>query len=167
MIPLAALSVALSAWIAPLGEVTPDGELTGMARRMEEAKARLEAEETGRGTQKMQEELLAELDRLILQAAPPVPDPKHCDASTAPKPAPGMSEACRDPKEGAPVSVNAKRPSDPGGFHPVETTARGWADLPPQEREGILQELRENYPPEYAEDIVTYFRQLALSEGVR
>ena len=41
--------------------------------------------------------------------------------------------------------------------------AKEWGNLPPQEREKILQELRQSYPPEYVEDIEKYFK--GLSEG--
>ena len=47
----------------------------------------------------------------------------------------------------------------------MDQKAKEWGSLPPQEREKILQELRENYPPEYVDDIEKYFKQ--LSEGGR
>lgn len=41
--------------------------------------------------------------------------------------------------------------------------AAQWGNLPPQEREKILQTLRETYPQEYVEYVEKYFKQLSDS----
>ncbi len=45
-----------------------ENPLPGMAERMSKVKVRLESEETGKGTQEMQEQLLAQLEQMIKQA---------------------------------------------------------------------------------------------------
>ena len=39
--------------------------------------------------------------------------------------------------------------------------AANWGNLPPAEREQILQGLRDTYPQEYVEYIEKYFKQLS------
>ena len=163
MTPFAALAVFLSAASAPWADEAPPPQadpdpLPAMARRMKEAETRLEAEDTGRGTQKLQEELLAQLDRLIEENAPPPDDDKPCP--------PGNNEK-KDPetKKRASDEGNVKRPAEAEAPHPVVVEAKPWGELTPREREGLIQEMRENYPEEYALDVERYFKQLAETKG--
>ncbi len=151
------------------GQSDPQNPLPEMAKDMRQAKERLDAEDTGRGTQDLQQKLLTQLDELIEQAQQ-ASSSSSGSGSGEPKPKPGGGQPQNSNgngqgggEKGATSSSNASRPTSQGNFNPVDQKAKDWGHLPPQEREKILQELRETYPPEYVEDIEKYFKQLSES----
>ena len=44
-------------------------------------------------------------------------------------------------------------------------TKRGWGDLPPKDREEVLQHLGRELPAHYRDIVEQYFRRLAAEEG--
>ena len=172
--PFLCLLASAPAVALPLRDEPPRPDqanpLPEIAEQMEKARVHLESEDTGTDTQKIQQALLTRLDELIRQAeqARSSGSGKGDEPSKLRQDSPDGYPQSSEKREGqtpAQSSADTQRPKAPGLLIPAAGKAEDWLHLTPQEREAILQEVRENYPPEYADDIEEYFKKLA--EGKR
>jgi hypothetical protein len=170
---------------APAPPVAPlDGEdlgasedpLVRVAGQMREVETSLRSERLGPPTQRLQQEIIADLDKLIAQQQ------KQCQGG-APKP--GASQSPKpgtpkpgDPKPGPPKpgptsqqvgkqaasdSQDETRAGEDGTAEfvaPQDLLKRVWGHLPARLRERMLQNPNEKFLPKYEREIEEYYRRL-------
>ncbi|HEV3005622.1 MAG TPA: hypothetical protein VGX78_14245, partial [Pirellulales bacterium] len=130
-----------------------DESLDHIARRMDDIRRRLELGRAGKKVRKLEDDVIASLDKLIeekeqqqqQQQQQQQSNPSGGRAPTRPMPDSRIARA------NAPGDVNRR---DLG-------KASGWGDLPPKEREEALQQIGKDFPPHYRDAIEQYFRKLA------
>lgn len=135
-----------------------DESLDHIARRMEDIRRRLDLGRAGPKVRKVEDDVIASLDKLIEEME------KQQQAAAA-------AAASRSGKGGAQPSmplpdsrpVEQKGPGDVAK-KPVGDTS-GWGDLPPRERQEALQQIGKDFPAHYRDVIEQYFRKLAADEG--
>ena len=161
-------------WRRELGEaaVAEDGSpLIGVARRMREVGRQVGRHESGPPTQAAQEQIVADLDALIRQARKAcgkcTPGGKQAQgvrsrrAITPPKPKsgkgkPGDSSTPTEPR--SPGRGDARK-VDMGQME--QLIKRLWGELPPSQREQMLQRPIEEFLPKYEWLTEEYFRRLS------
>lgn len=114
---------------------------------------KLSKQETGKPTQETQKEVINKLDNLIALLE------KEC-------------EACR----GQCATANPTRPladsqivGGPGGIGELlspKQSGRKWGELPPHERDRIMQSLTDGFPAHYQQILERYYKRLASEEAV-
>lgn len=143
-----------------------------IARRMHAAGQRLGRDDSGSGTQQIQGEIVADLDKLIAQAK------KSCQSGECQNPSTQASvrTAVNQPKAGetkpgsktgrtagqAPSQRTSSSPSrhvDPEQIN--ELIKKSWGLLPQRLREQVQQPLGEEFLPKYETLIEDYFRRLS------
>jgi len=128
------------------GALDPIGEL---ALGMEEVVVDLSGLNTGKNpTQEAQETIVSKLDKLIAEL-----------------------EKEREAGRGGTVNTNPSRPaadstirSGPGGIgdlHAARKNGKQWAELPPHQRDKILQSMTEGFPAHYQKILERYYKRLA------
>lgn len=146
--------------------------LLGIARQMREVEALIDDRDSGERTQKVQQQIVDDLDKLIEQAK------KNCkkcgggqcnaQASTRSSVKPGKPKQGNRP--GKPSSQHVARSNaTPGTGTPTrpdmqqmrEVMKRLWGELPPKVREQMLQLPVEEFLPKYELLIEAYFRRMA------
>lgn len=142
----------MAADLRPLKE----GSLDEIARLMADIRRRLGHAEAGAKVRSVQIEVVEKLDRLIEE-----------DEGDGPRtPRPPNPPTPSKPTEPAPDSF----PGGAKGRGDVDLaklpTGKQWRDLPPAEREAVLQQITKDLPAHYREVIEAYFRRLAR-DGVK
>ncbi len=150
----------LARWL--LRELTGEGSgpLLELGRRMDGIESAIDRTETGPSTQRRQEAVISELDRLIelmrekerpaREAGPRNGEPGRRDGSTpAPRPGPRQPETSRE----LPALERDAPDSLPG--------LRG------KDREKALQLLKEMFPARYKDLVEQYFKSLAERDSRR
>jgi hypothetical protein len=123
----------------------PIGEL---ALNMEEVVIDLSGMTTGEPVQGNQKEIVSKLDKLIAELE------KEC-------------EQCRGGAKGPNPSrpmVDSNIKGGPGGMgdlHAARKNGKQWAELPPHERERIVQSMTEGFPAHYQKILERYYKRLA------
>ena len=142
------------------------GPLLELAKRMETIERLIRRSSTGKETQKRQEQVVVEIDRLIeLMREKEQQGGGSCDKPGAPKP--GQPKAKPgDPKGekgGAKESKLAPGETKEGELAeaPRRADQDAWSELKPKERERAAQFLRERFPSRYRELIERYYRGVA------
>jgi len=102
---------------------------------------------TGQPVQEKEKRVVKSLDELIAALE------KHCNGS-------GTGRGNR-PGTGRRQSVIASGDPRGGDLHAVAEHGRNWGQLPPKEREIILQSKTEGFPPGYEALLQSYYQQLA------
>jgi hypothetical protein len=138
------------------------GPLLELARRMETIEHSIDHEKTGRPTQKRQEAVISEIDRLIALMRE-----KEQNGQ-------GQQGGGQGNKRGSGNNASRPRPKSvlPGELQPgqIRPTRQGggsdWGDsLPDKDREAALQLLKEKFPERYKELVEQYFKTLAEQQG--
>lgn len=149
----------------------PEDPLARMAGKMRSVEEELRATRLGPPTQRMQEEIIADLDKLIeqqqqkCQGGTPKPggQPSPKPGST-PSPAPTPSApAAQAGNQGASDSETATRPGEGTGAEmvaPQDLLKHVWGHLPQRLRTQMLQNPNEKFLPMYEREIEEYFRRL-------
>lgn len=156
-----------------------DDPLARMAGQMRTVEASLRATQLGPPTQRMQQEIIADLDKLIEQQQ------KKCQGGS-PKPGGSQSPKPGAPKPGPPKpgptskevgtqaasdSQDEMRPGEEGAAElvaPQDLLKHVWGHLPQRLREQMLQNPNEKFLPKYEREIEEYFRRLIdLESGPR
>lgn len=132
-----------------------DDSLDHIARRMDDIRRRLDLGRAGEKVRKIEAGVIESLDKLIKK----------------------LEEQQRQQQQSSSGSSNNIRSTNPapdsqiiGGKGRGEVEKRGigaesgWGDLPPKEREEVLQQIGREFPSHYRDVIEQYFRRLA-SEG--
>lgn len=155
-----------------------DNPLLEVARTMRQVEGLIGRNDSGPSTQNLQEQIVADLDRLLDEARRRA---KQC------KPGSSQSQqaASRRPigqpqaKPGAggkrpsdrPATTSAQRPTGSGRTRRPDMTQMRkvmeelWGELPPRQREQMLQLPVEEFLPKYELLIEEYFRRLAEQKG--
>ncbi len=144
--------------LAPLPEADPDAWLQDpfkhLTTSMDVVVDELAAKITEDPVPGQQEQIVADLDQLIEMLE------KACSAGS------GAGAASANPTRPANESTLAAGPGGQGELIAPKDSRHEWADLPPNEREEILQSSTEDYPPGYREAIEDYFNRLAVERTV-
>lgn len=169
------LAARLRRELGAAGVAEDDNLLLEVARRMREVEGRIAQNDSGLTTQAQQQQIIADLDRLIEQAR------KKCQGS---KPGRQPSKRASDgqPKQGSPGKKSGTKP----GVAPILKTPNDqnrepdkqqvqtimqqlWnVALPPQQRDQFLhQNPFDEFLPKYELLIEQYFRRLAEEEDER
>jgi len=146
----------------------PLARMAGQMRTVEES---LRAAQLGPPTQRMQREIIADLDKLIEQQQ------KKCQGG-APKPGGSQSPKPGPPKPAQPKpgpnsqevgtqaasdSQDEMRPGEEGAAElvaPQDLLKHVWGHLPQRLRDQMLQNRNEKFLPKYEREIEEYFRRL-------
>jgi len=143
-------------------------DLGNIARKMGNVERRLQLAKGGPETQKIQKEVLDDLDKIIKQLEQPPNDgkgdgkgDKDSQGKSKKKGQPGQDTS--NPMDDSRIGKN----SGPGKVTPkeLEKIAKEWGKLPEKERAAAMQNLTRDMPPKYREVIEAYFRKLAQSES--
>src|SRR5262245_58325706 len=125
----------------PLEEITHD---------MKVASNHLSKKTTARPTQLSQEEAVAKLDKLIAELE------KERQAMG--------SGSNPNPTRPATASNVRSGPGGMGDLHGTRDQGDRWGELPPHERDRILQSLTEGFPPHYQAILEAYYKRLAVEK---
>ncbi len=162
---------ASDAWRGSVARLLSDIQQRGLDR-LDEMAILMEgvADELARGaaspeTRTRQQRIVAVLDALIARAEQQQQQPSRSESSAAAAPDTGES-AANEP--GAPASESAaSEGADGRGSTRAawdSTPGQAWGQLPPAERERILQSLRQRFPSRYRHLVEQYFRTLTEEE---
>lgn len=131
--------------------------LDHIARRMKDVERRLGLYRAGPRVRQIQDKIIEDLDKIIKR----LEEQQQQQSSSSSSGGSGGS------------SIRSSRPASDsriiGGKGPGEVEKRdvgsgsGWGNLPPRERENILQEISKEFPAQYRQKIEQYFRKLAES----
>jgi hypothetical protein len=139
-----------------------EDSLDHIARRMRDLTRRLDQGRAGPATRRVQEGVVESLDKLIERIEQQ--QQQHQAASGGAGGAGEGQGSVGKPQEDS-------RPA--GGRGPGDVQHRdlgsgeGWGNLPPHERERVLQQIGREFPPHYREAIEHYFKRLAAGEEGR
>lgn len=146
-------------------------DLGSIARKMNNVERRLQLAKGGPETQKLQKEVINDLDKIIKQLENPPKDGDGDGQGKDQKEQQGKGKKKdqqngKDPNSPMDDSRIGKN-SGPGKVDPkqLDNLARNWGKLPEKERTKAMQDLTRDMPPKYREVIETYFRKLAQSES--
>jgi hypothetical protein len=103
---------------------------------------------TGEDTQETQKDVVRKLDVLIAELD------KQCQACKGGASSGNPTNPLRD-------SMIVGGPGGIGKLHAPEQTGRSWGQLPPHERDRILQSMSEGFPPHYQAVLERYYIRLA------
>ena len=136
------------------------GPLLELARRMETIEHSIDHEKTGRPTQKRQEGVISEIDRLIALMREKEKNGKGGGG--------GGGQKNSRPNAGGPRKKSVlDGPLTPGELNRNRSGGNSdWGEgLPEKEREAALQLLKEKFPERYKEIVEQYFKGLAEQQG--
>ena len=153
---------------------TGDHPLLSVARQMRSAQERIAGGDCGPQTQQAQQEIVADLDRMIAQArsqARPAGARKSLTAAGQPagqqQPKPSGGQAGTRPS-GKPQQGRGAPRAEPERLGPRQLRSvidQVWGELPEQARQQLLEQWSaEQFLPEYAPMIEDYFRRLSEVE---
>lgn len=124
--------------------------LLDIAHRMGDVASDLAADDTTIRVQQKEDDIIARIDKLIEQLQ-----------QTCPKCGAGAAGGSAQPTRPLPASRIVGGPGGMGELIRPKSGGRSWGELPPRQREKILQSRKEGFPPEYENIIESYFRNLA------
>ncbi|MGE5192802.1 MAG: hypothetical protein ACM3U2_09885 [Deltaproteobacteria bacterium] len=125
----------------PLEDITHD---------MKVAASHLSKKTTARPTQLSQEEAVAKLDKLIAEL-----EKERQSMGSGANPNPTRPATASNVRSG---------PGGMGDLHGTRDQGDRWGELPPHERDRILQSLTEGFPPHYQAILEAYYKRLAVEK---
>jgi hypothetical protein len=136
---------------------------------MDRSEQRLVAQlDAGEQTQHLQEDILDTLDDAIMMALLSA-QPSAASPSSSRPPADAEEESAEPratkPGEQPGAAPPGGRPGDEATPRSFDRTGQPWGNLPPRERDEILQGTRDRVLEEYREQIERYYRALAEREA--
>ncbi len=145
-----------------------ENPLLRLAEQMRSVESWLRSARIGPPTQRIQQEIIADLDQLIAQQQkqcqgggkkPGSPKPgQPSDGASAPKPTPAQAGA-----QAAADSTDEMQPGDAAKAEqatPQEILKKVWGHLPARLRDQMLQNPAERFLPKYEREIEDYFERL-------
>jgi hypothetical protein len=129
----------------PLGDVVLD---------MKVATRWLSKATTNTITQETQKDAVEKLDALILELE------KECEKCKG-------GQASANPNKPLGDSVVKAGPGGAGKLHGTREDGKRWAELPPHERERIMQSMTEGFPAHYQNVLESYFKRVAEEKTVK
>lgn len=130
--------------------------LDEIARLMEDIRRRLNLGRAGTTVRKEEDDVIAKLDKMIEEL-------EEQQKKQQPGPGGGAGSNPSAPRaDSTPGGVQG-----PGNVDPKSIGSKsGWGDLPPKERQEVLQQISKDLPAHFRETIEEYFRKIAR-EGER
>ncbi len=153
-----------------------DNPLINIARQMRSVEQRIEKTDSGPNTQKTQQQIVDQLQRLIEQAKKSCgggkPGQKQCQGGTCQRkkvtqskpPSKNKSKGTGSTPGQSSSSAAVKEPAPPRRTDMQEMQAllkRLWGELPERDREQMLQYPVEQFLPEYEQMIEEYYKRLS------
>jgi outer membrane receptor protein involved in Fe transport len=129
----------------PPDEDLGDDPLGAVADKMTEVHADLSDNKTDKPVQDKQRQIVADIDQILRKL-----QPKGGGTGTG-----------NTPDGGRKRSIIVSGDPEGGDLHGVDPRGREWAQLPPKERERILQSRTEGFPPGYEALLQSYYQRLA------
>jgi hypothetical protein len=120
-----------------------------IARNMHYVAIDLGAPRTDQPVQTEQKQVISQLDQLIAALE------KQCK---------GNGGGSANPTKPMASSVLAKGPGGSGPMHDAQSGTRVWGQLPPKQREQILQSQTEGFPAGYESVLATYYSRLSQGQ---
>ena len=155
--------------------------LVDIARQMRAVEQRIEKTDSGSTTQKTQQEIVEQLERLIEQAKKSCcgggkPGQKQCQGGTcerkkvaqSKKPSKSKSTSKGTSPNQSTGNAAVEKPASPNSTDMQEMQAllkRLWGELPERDREQMLQYPVEQFLPEYEQMIEEYYKRLSEEKG--
>ncbi len=140
---------ALLAATSPvLAQDAGDDPIGGIALEMEEVVIDLSGMSTGQPTQDSQKQIVGKLDTLIEELE------RQSQSMQGGASGPNPSRPAAD-------SVIKGGPGGIGDLHAARRTGKQWAELPPHERDRIVQSMTEGFPAHYQKILERYYKRLA------
>lgn len=146
------VAVLMQADLASLKEESLDE----ISRKMSDVERRLELGNSGKKVQKVEDEIIASLDKLIKKMEDQSKNSPSAGAGggNSKTPAAGADES-RVKGEVAPGEVDKKKLSNNGG----------WGQLPPKKQASAKNIINRNFPSHYRKAIEKYFKKLAAEKA--
>lgn len=133
-----------------------DESLDEISRKMSDVERRLELGNSGKKVQKVEDEIIAALDKLIQKMEDQSKNSSSSGAGGGSSATPGGgSSESRVKGQTAPGEVDKKKLSNNGG----------WGDLPPKKQASAKNIINRNFPSHYRKAIEKYFRKLAKQKA--
>ncbi|MBN2291115.1 MAG: hypothetical protein JXM70_01745 [Pirellulales bacterium] len=171
--------------VAPDASTAPaeskDNPLVSIARQMRDVERRIVNTDSGRATQKTQQQIVSQLDMLIEQAKKSCcgggkPGQKQCKGGTGERKKvaqgkkPSKSNSTGKGSKPGQSTANAavEKQDSPNRTDMEQMQAlqkRLWGELPEREREQMLQYMVEQFLPEYEKMIEEYYKRLSEGKG--
>jgi hypothetical protein len=145
---VACLCAGTSAFAQELEDYAASGPIGEIARDMTGVVKKLSTDVTGKPTQESQREIIAKLDKLIAELE------KECQACKG-----GASG--NNPTKPLADSVIMGGPGGIGDLHAPRPSGKQWGELPPHQRDRILQSMNEGFPAHYQRILERYYKRLA------
>jgi hypothetical protein len=143
-LPVVAVRADLPESQDPLGDVALD---------MHSVVKKLTKLNTGKPTQETQKEVVAKLDKLIEELE------KQCANCQGGQKGPNPSKPLQD-------SIIKNGPGGSGKLHASRDDGKNWGELPPHERDRILQSMTDGFPAHYQGILERYYKRLAEEKTV-
>ena len=141
---------------ADLRPLKPDS-LDEIARLMDDVQRRLDLGRAGKKVRQEEDDVIAKLDKMIEELEEQLKQQQQQAGAAGGSASPSSPRA-----DSTPGGVKG-----PGNVDPKDLGRRAdWGDLPPKERQEVLQQIGKDLPAHYRETIEEYFRKLAR-DGVR
>lgn len=148
------LLLATVLWSDPAMSQEEQGDpATEIVGKMQVAVGRLTKLDTGKPTQTTQKQIVDKLDALIAQLE------KECENCRG-------GRASANPKKPLTDSMIKNGPGGSGDLHAARKEGKNWGELPPHERDRILQSMTEGFPPNYQRLLERYYKRLAQETPV-
>ncbi len=145
---LAAIILAWSTVPSMMAQEEPPDPISELALEMEEVVIDLSGMTTGEPVQQTQKQIVARLDKLIEELE------KESEQQRG-----GGSGA--NPSKPMADSMITGGPGGIGDLHAARKTGKQWAELPPHERDRIVQSMTEGFPAHYQKILERYYKRLA------
>jgi tetratricopeptide (TPR) repeat protein len=127
-------------------------KLPGIAQDMREIRRRLAVGKPDERTRHLQKDVLARLDKLIKDTEKKC---QACEGSSGGQPSKPADQSKLMPEKGKGEIADGRNFKD----------FRNWGNLPPKEREKVLQNLGKDLPANYRAAVEAYFQKLADESG--
>jgi hypothetical protein len=148
------LALGAQLWCAPARAQDAGGDAaTEIVGKMQVAVGQLTKLDTGKPTQATQKQIVDKLDELIAQLE------KECENCRGSRVNPHPSKPAQD-------STIRNGPGGSGDLHAAHKEGKNWGELPPHERDRILQSMTEGFPPHYQRILERYYKRLAQETPV-
>ncbi|MFK7777414.1 MAG: hypothetical protein QM501_04750 [Gimesia sp.] len=130
--------------------------LDEISRKMSDVERRLELGNSGKNVQRVEDEIIASLDKLIQKMEDQSKSSSSSGVGSGSSGAPGGgSNESRVKGQTAPGEVDKKKLSNNGG----------WGDLPPKKQASAKNIINRNFPSHYRKAIEKYFKKLAKQKA--
>ncbi|HVX13024.1 MAG TPA: hypothetical protein VHC22_17705 [Pirellulales bacterium] len=138
----------LGAFCAPAGAQEGNDPLADLAFDMEQVVIDLSGMSTGEPVQTSQQQIVGKLDKLIAELEKESEQMRGGGANARP------SRPMND-------SMIKNGPGGMGDLHAARKNGKQWAELPPHERDRIVQSMTEGFPAHYQKILERYYKRLA------